>query len=68
MELGVCTFGDLTLDPATGKPVNAHQRIRDLMKEIVLAEQVGLDVFAIGEHHRADYAVSAPAIYYLALP
>ncbi len=54
MELGVSTFVELTPDPATGKTISAHQRMMDLMEEIELAEQVGLDVFAIGEHHRPD--------------
>src|SRR5689334_17512348 len=62
MDLGIFTFGVLTFDLATEKQVNANKRIQDLMKEMVLAEQVGFDVFAIGEHHRADYAVSSPAV------
>lgn len=62
MELGLSTFVELTPDPATGKTISAHQRMQDLMEEITLAEQVGLDVFAIGEHHRSDFVVSAPAV------
>lgn len=62
MELGLTTFVELTPDPVTGKIVTAHQRVRDLMEEIKLAEQVGLEVFAIGEHHRADFVASAPAV------
>ncbi|MCW3120347.1 MAG: putative oxidoreductase, family protein [Chitinophagaceae bacterium] len=62
MELGIYTFADLTPDAATGKTISAYQRIRDLMEEIELAEQVGLDVFAIGEHHRPDFIASAPAV------
>ena len=62
MELGIYTFVEISPDPVTGKPVNAHQRIKDLMEEIELAEQVGLDIFAVGEHHRAEYAISAPAV------
>jgi probable LLM family oxidoreductase len=61
MELGIYTFADITPDPTSGK-LNAHQRLKDLMEEIELAEQVGLDVFAVGEHHRPDYAVSSPAV------
>src|SRR3954454_18045926 len=56
MELGVYTFADL--DPAHG----AQQRMHDLVEEIELADQVGLEVFGLGEHHRPDYVVSAPAI------
>jgi probable LLM family oxidoreductase len=62
MELGVCTFADLFPDPVTGKILSGHQRMKDLVEEIKLAEEVGLDVFAIGEHHRADYLVSSPAV------
>src|SRR5688572_688866 len=62
MELGIYTFAELTPDPATGKMISAHQRVMDLMEEIELAEQVGLDVFAVGEHHRPDYVVSSPAV------
>ncbi len=62
MELGVYTFADLMPDPRTGRAIGPAQRLRDLMEEIELADQVGLDVFGVGEHHRADFAVSAPAV------
>jgi probable LLM family oxidoreductase len=62
MELGVYTFAELTPDPETGETVGAQQRLSDLVEEIELAEQVGLDVFGVGEHHRPDFAVSAPAV------
>jgi probable LLM family oxidoreductase len=62
MELGVYTFAEATPDPATGKVVSSERRLADLMEEIELADQVGLDVFGVGEHHRPDYVVSAPAI------
>lgn len=62
MELGVYTFGELTRDPATGHMLSPTQRLRDLIEEVELADQVGLDVFGLGEHHRADYMVSAPAV------
>ena len=58
MELGIYTFGELT-DP------DAHasqERLANLLEEIELADQVGLDVFGVGEHHRPDFAVSAPAV------
>src|ERR1700758_2016618 len=61
MELGIYTFGELSAD-ATGRTVSPQQRLRDLLEEIELADQVGLDVFGVGEHHRPDYAVSAPAV------
>jgi probable LLM family oxidoreductase len=62
MELGVYSFGDTHRDPGTGRMVGAHQRLRELIAEIELADQVGLDVFGVGEHHRADFAVSATAV------
>lgn len=62
MEIGIYTFAEITPDPLTGKAISTHQRIRNLMEEIELAEQVGLDVFAVGEHHRPDFAVSSPAV------
>lgn len=62
MEIGIYTFAEMTPDPITGKVISTHQRISNLMEEIELAEQVGLDVFAVGEHHRPDYAVSSPAV------
>jgi alkanesulfonate monooxygenase SsuD/methylene tetrahydromethanopterin reductase-like flavin-dependent oxidoreductase (luciferase family) len=61
MELGISTFVELTPNPHTGNTISAYQRIQNLMEEIVLADELGLDVFAIGEHHRADYLVSSPA-------
>ncbi|HUH19565.1 LLM class flavin-dependent oxidoreductase [Albibacterium sp.] len=62
MELGLITFADMQPESVSGGAVNAHQRIKDLLEEIELADQLGLDVFGIGEHHRPDYAVSSPAI------
>ena len=62
MELGITTFGDRFPDPATGHLVSEEQRMRDLLEEVRLADQVGLDVYAVGEHHRPDFIVSAPAV------
>src|SRR5690606_35745162 len=45
-----------------GNAIGANQRIKELIEEIQLADQLGLDVFGVGEHHRPDYAVSSPAI------
>jgi len=60
MELGLYTFADV--DPnAANKGAEAERRLRDLLEEIELADQVGLDVFGLGEHHRPDYAASSPA-------
>jgi probable LLM family oxidoreductase len=60
MELGLYTFGDL--DPTLlNKGGEAARRLANLLEEIELADQVGLDVFGLGEHHRADYVISSPA-------
>ena len=62
MELGLYSFAERTPDAATGLTVSPEQRLRDLLEEIELADQVGLDVFGLGEHHRAEYLASAPAV------
>jgi probable LLM family oxidoreductase len=62
MELGIYTFAELTPDARTGRMVSPARRLRDLIEEVELADQVGLDVFGVGEHHRPDFAVSAPAV------
>ncbi|TKT74985.1 LLM class flavin-dependent oxidoreductase [Aquamicrobium sp. LC103] len=62
MEIGLYTFADVGTDPVTGKKIGPSERLRNLVEEIELADQVGLDVFGLGEHHRSDYAVSSPAV------
>jgi len=62
MEIGISTFVENTPDPATGKLRSPHERMMNLMEEIELSDQLGLDVFAIGEHHRPDFVVSSPAV------
>ena len=62
MEIGIYSFVERTPDAASGELIGAEQRMLDLMEEIELADQVGLDVFGIGEHHRPDYISSAPAV------
>lgn len=62
MELGLCSFVDTAFDPVTGKAADGATRMKELLEEIHLADQAGLDVFAIGEHHRPDYLASAPAV------
>ena len=66
IELGLDTFGDVT-DGADGKPLHAAQVIRDLVDEAVLADEVGVDFIGLGEHHRADFAVSSPEIVLAAI-
>ena len=67
MELGVYTFGDLFPDPVTGETPTFGQKLRDVVRWAKLADEVGLDVFAVGEHHRLDMAVSAPPVVLAAL-
>src|SRR5438874_10464279 len=56
MELGVATFADV------GPGISPELRLRQLLEEAELADQLGLDVFAVGEHHRPDFLVSSPAV------
>ena len=62
MEIGLTTFVETTPDIKTGKTISHAERIREVIEEIVLADEVGLDVYGVGEHHRKDYASSAPAV------
>jgi probable LLM family oxidoreductase len=62
MQIGIYTFADIARDTSTGQTVSAEQRMRNLLEEIELADQVGLEVFGVGEHHRPDYLVSSPAV------
>ena len=62
MEIGISTFVETTPDPKTGEVISHAQRLREVVEEIILADEVGLDVFGVGEHHRADFAASSPAV------
>lgn len=62
MQLGIYTFVEATPDPITGKKISDTQRMKNLLEEIELADRLGLDVFAIGEHHREEFIVSSPAV------
>ncbi|MGG0717911.1 LLM class flavin-dependent oxidoreductase [Robertmurraya massiliosenegalensis] len=62
MEIGISTFVETTPDVKTGEIISHAERLREVVEEIVLADQVGLDVFGVGEHHRKDYAASSPAV------
>ena len=59
LEFGLDTFGDMQNDDS-GKPISAGQTIRNVVEQAVFADSLGLDHFSIGEHHRDDFAVSAP--------
>jgi probable LLM family oxidoreductase len=67
MELGLFTLSDLITDPTTDSQMSAHDRIDETIKAATLADQVGLDVFGVGEHHRLDFAVSSPAVVLAAI-
>ena len=62
MELGIYTFAETVRDAGAERPAITAERLKNLIEEIKLADNVGLDVFGVGEHHRPDYAVSAPAV------
>jgi probable LLM family oxidoreductase len=66
IELGLDTFGDVVFDN-DGRPVTQAQALRNVVAEGVLAEEVGVDAFGVGEHHRADFAVSAPEVVLAAI-
>jgi probable LLM family oxidoreductase len=62
MQIGVDSFGAVISDPSTEIILRPVQRMQNLLEEIVLADQVGLDVFGIGEHHRSEFVDSAPVV------
>jgi probable LLM family oxidoreductase len=62
MELGLTSFADARVDPVTGETISHGERLRNVVEEIVKADEVGLDAYGLGEHHRVDMAASAPAI------
>ena len=65
-HLGLDTFGDVTIG-ADGRPQSHAHVLRDLLDEAVLADEVGLDAFGVGEHHRPDFAISAPEVVLAAI-
>src|SRR5262245_37671611 len=66
LEIGIDTFGDVTVGP-DGALRSQARVLRDVVEEGVLADQVGLDAFGVGEHHRSDFAVSAPEVVLAAI-
>jgi probable LLM family oxidoreductase len=66
IELGLDTFGDVTLD-ADGRPLSPAQALRNVVAEGVFADRLGVDVFGVGEHHRPDFSVSAPEVVLAAI-
>ena len=66
LELGLDTFGDVTTGP-DGHPLPHAQVIRNVIDEAVLADDLGIDFFGVGEHHRADFAISSPEVLLAAI-
>lgn len=66
-EIGIYTLGDLGTNPLTNKTVTAEQRLKEIIEAAKLADEAGIDVFGIGEHHRLDYASSSPAVILAAI-
>ena len=67
MEFGIGMFGDLNYNQQTGNYQPASEKLQELIEQAKLADEIGIDIFSIGEHHREDYAVSSPEILLSAL-
>ena len=67
MELGLYTFGDITPDPNTGRTISTTQRYAEILAAAKLADEAGLHVFGVGEHHRLDLPISSPAVVMAAI-
>jgi alkanesulfonate monooxygenase SsuD/methylene tetrahydromethanopterin reductase-like flavin-dependent oxidoreductase (luciferase family) len=67
MELGIYTFGDITPDPNTGRAISTKQRYAEILAAAKLADETGLHVFGVGEHHRLDLPISSPAVVMAAI-
>jgi probable LLM family oxidoreductase len=66
-EIGVMTLGEITPDQSTGRSPTAQSRIQETIEAGILADQVGLNIFGIGEHHRSDFFASAPPVLLAAI-
>ncbi len=66
-EIGVYTLADIGPNPLTGSTLSAEERIKEIIETAKLADEAGLDIFGVGEHHRLDYAVSSPAVMLAAI-
>jgi probable LLM family oxidoreductase len=67
MEIGLYTFADITHDPKTGATASYERRMREVLDGAKLADEAGLAVFGVGEHHRLDMAISSPAVVMAAI-
>ncbi len=66
-EIGLFTFGELTADAATGALLPPARRLREFIELARIADQAGLDVFGVGEHHRPDFSIASPAVVLAAI-
>ena len=66
-EIGLFTFGEITADPVTGRQIDPAVRLREFVELATLADQAGLDVFGVGEHHRPDFAIASPPVVLAAI-
>ncbi|MFZ6003239.1 MAG: LLM class flavin-dependent oxidoreductase [Actinomycetota bacterium] len=66
-EIGLFPFGEITADPATGRSIDPAVRLREFIDLATLADQAGLDVFGVGEHHRPDFAIASPPVVLAAI-
>ncbi|MEX2627879.1 MAG: LLM class flavin-dependent oxidoreductase, partial [Ilumatobacteraceae bacterium] len=66
-EIGLFTFGEITADPATGRPLDPAVRLREFIDLARVGDQGGLDVFGVGEHHRRDFAIASPPVVLAAI-
>src|SRR5699024_7852696 len=62
MEIGIYTLGDLAVDPSTNETIDPKQRMEEVIEAAKLADDLGLDVFGVGEHHRLDFVISTPGV------
>jgi len=67
MEIGIYDFAEVFPDPQTDETISTADRLRNLVEQVELADQVGLEVFGLGEHHRPDFPASAPAVVLAAI-
>jgi alkanesulfonate monooxygenase SsuD/methylene tetrahydromethanopterin reductase-like flavin-dependent oxidoreductase (luciferase family) len=62
MEIGVDSFAAILRDPTSGIDISPTERLANLLEEVECADQAGIDIFGVGEHHRSEFLDSAPAI------
>jgi hypothetical protein len=66
-EIGLFTFGEITANPTTGQPIDPAVRLREFIDLARIADDAGLDVFGVGEHHRSDFAIASPPVVLAAI-